>query len=281
MSFSIIGVFMAIKINKPMMAIGVAGLLALAGCGDEAPKESAQKTPAVNTTMATYNVGIDVTYPPYAFLDERGEVIGFESEILRAIADDQKFAVHFEHAPRSTLYPDLVANKHQIVAASLNPNPERQAQSELSEPYAKSQRIILSHKSKAVNSSADLRTLTVSVQESTNSHRLLTELNIATKLYPSLFKSFQGLMTGGADYVVGDKIPLEYYLNKHAKDPQNYHFAPFNPSEGSSPVVFAIHKGNIELLNKINTGLYNIKLNGKYNQIYQKWFKNSDASANP
>lgn len=266
-----------------MAAMSVFAIAGLMGCGDkgETANETAKPTTEPNTPAVVsggYKVGVDVTYPPYAFLDERGQVVGFEPEILQAIADDQKMSLEFVHAPRSTLYPDLIANRYQIVAASLNINPERQAQSELSEPYAKSQRVILSKKDQAVNSYADLGTATVSVQESTNSHRILTELNISTRLYPSLFESFSGFMTGGADYVVGDKIPLEYFLNNNSKNVDDYKFTPFNPSEDSSPVVFASNKGDLELLGKINAGLASIKSSGKYNEIYNKWFKNADAS---
>lgn len=263
---------------------GALAILALAGCGEEAQTTSTTtEQPPAETKSAhgtTNYVGIDTTYPPYAFLDEHGNVVGFEPEILRAVADDQKFGIEFLHAPRNTLYPDLVSNKYQILAASLNPNAERQAQSELSEPYAKSQRVILTYKDKPVNSHTDLKDVVVSVQESTNSHRILSELGIQTQLYPSLFKSFQGFMTHKADYVVGDKISLEYYLNSHSKTPADYKFVPFDPNAGSSPVVFAINKGNTELLTQINTGLNNIKANGKYNQIYQKWFTSTDASVN-
>ena len=34
----------------------------------------------------------------------------------------------------------------------------------------------------------------------------------------------------------------------------------------------AVKKGNTELLNKINDGLAKIKANGKYAEIYKKWF---------
>lgn len=272
--------------KKPlyMTAIGALALLALTGCGEEKTESTTEQSQPETTTKpvynVTHNVGIDTTYPPYAFLDEHGVVVGFEPEILQAIAEDQKFGLELLHAPRNTLYPDLESNKYQILAASLNPNPERQAQSELSEPYAKSQRVILTYQDRPVASQNDLKSVVVAVQESTNSHRVLSDLGIQTQSHPSLFKSFQSLMTHKADYVVGDKIPLEYYLNNHSKTPADYKFVPFDPSAGSSPVVFAIQKGNIELLTQINTGLNNIKANGKYNQIYQKWFKNADASVN-
>ena len=34
---------------------------------------------------------------------------------------------------------------------------------------------------------------------------------------------------------------------------------------------FAVHKGNSELLDKINKGLNNLKENGKYDELLKKW----------
>lgn len=264
-----------------MMAIGLIGTVMMSACGENKQTEQSTAQSAQSTTAIA--VGVDTTYPPYALLDERGNVIGFEPEILQAIAQDQGLLMQFVSAPRSTLYPDLQAGKYQILAASLNINPERQAQSELSEPYAKSHRVILSRSNVAVNSYADLQKMPssiVAVQEGTNSLKLLEELKINNRSKPSLFTAFKSVMTSEVDYVVGDKIPLEYYLNQHNKKNEAFTLAPFNPEEGDSVVVFAINKGNTDLLNKINTGLNNIKSSGKYNQIYDKWFKTPDASIN-
>ncbi|MBF1750024.1 MAG: transporter substrate-binding domain-containing protein, partial [Veillonella sp.] len=40
----------------------------------------------------------------------------------------------------------------------------------------------------------------------------------------------------------------------------------------AAPLGIAVKKGNTELLGKINDGLAKIKANGKYAEIYKKWF---------
>ena len=45
------------------------------------------------------------------------------------------------------------------------------------------------------------------------------------------------------------------------------------PNDGvDDRVVFILNKKDTELLDKINRGLANLKADGTYDKIYQKWF---------
>lgn len=231
--------------------------------------------------VTAYIVGIDVGYPPLTLRDVQGQPSGFEVELLQAIAKDQKFQVNLIPDARANLFTQLEQGKYQILVGSFEVNPERQAKAELSNPYAKGYRAILSATDSTVKSAQDLRNVkgAVGVQKSTNSERKLIELGITPKTYNSLFNTFKGLVQGEVSHVVGDSIPLTYYAisNKDASIKQEYSLTHFDSSAGDSMLVYAVSKGNTELLGKINQGLDNIKKNGTYDKIYQKWFKNDDA----
>lgn len=55
--------------------------------------------------------------------------------------------------------------------------------------------------------------------------------------------------------------------------------SPFDDA-GNKEIAFAVQKGNSELLGKMNAGLANIKANGTYDQIYNKYFSDQNASVN-
>ncbi|ULJ62496.1 transporter substrate-binding domain-containing protein [Wielerella bovis] len=266
--------------------------LALAACSDNSATQSNDTPPAsavsqqdtaapTGEKVTSYLVGIDIGYPPLTFRDTKGQPSGFEVELLQAIADDQKFQINLIPDVRANLFPGLGEGKYQILVGSFEVNPERQAQAELSNPYAKGYRAILSKKDSTVKSAQDLRTAKgiVGVQKGTNSERKLVELGITPKTYDSLFNTFKGLVQEEITHVVGDSIPLTYYAisNKDESVTQEYELAHFDASAGESMLVYAVSKGNTELLGKVNQGLENLKKNGTYDQIYQKWFKNNDA----
>lgn len=279
---------------KYLLPICVA--LALSACSDNSaqnnapapateanqPSNNNHATPAAtDANITSYVVGVDVGYPPLTLRDADGQASGFEVELLQAIAADQKFQVNLIPDARAKLFPSLGEGKYQILVGSFEVNPERQAQAELSNPYAKGYRAILSKTGSSVKSAQDLRNVKdpVGVQKSTNSERKLVELGVAPKTYDSLFSTFKGLAQNEVSYIVGDSIPLTYYAisNKDAAIKDEYAITHFDASAGDSMLVYAVSKGNTELLNKINQGLDNVKKNGTYDQIYKKWFKNDDA----
>ena len=76
------------------------------------------------------------------------------------------------------------------------------------------------------------------------------------------------LKNGDVQGVVVDKPVGEAYLNKHG-DIAKFAGKEFGELE---EFAFAVQKGNTELLEKLNTGLANIKENGKYQELVDKWF---------
>lgn len=84
--------------------------------------------------------------------------------------------------------------------------------------------------------------------------------------------AIQAVTRKEADVVVADSTVLQYYMvsptfvdNKIVFTSQDL------PAGQGSNLVFAVKKGNQELLNKINKGLANVKASGEYEQILKKW----------
>ena len=76
------------------------------------------------------------------------------------------------------------------------------------------------------------------------------------------------LQNGEVQGVIVDKPVGEAYLNNHG-DIAKFVGESFGEHE---EFAFAVQKGNTELLEKLNTGLANIKANGKYDELVAKWF---------
>lgn len=276
-------------------------LLSLAACSPEsAPEKAPEQSPAAASSAssasapqsssapvaaaashehahasAEYHVGIDVGSPPFSMRDEQGQPSGFEVDLLNAIAAKQHIKLVFLHDKRSDLFTNIVENKYQMIAASLETNPDNAAKFDLSQPYAKSYRAIASRNSKPAKSFADLKTSggKVAVQDSTVSERVLKELGANTVGFPNLYAGFNAFMRGETDYIVGNSIPLGYYVKQQNNAELN--MVAYDATAGTNNLVFAIKKGNTELLNHINAGLDSIKKDGTYDKIYEKWFKDN------
>lgn len=110
-----------------MLLLGVSALVAVnaahAGAIDDAVKRG------------TLKVGMDPTYMPFQMTNKRGEIIGFEVDILKAMA--KSMGVKFE--PISTGYdgiiPALLTNKFDMIGSGMTLTQERNLRLNFSEPF--------------------------------------------------------------------------------------------------------------------------------------------------
>lgn len=277
-----------IAFRSSMLGLVLCGLVACSNSNEVDKPNTTHEKPATTdsqqvaeTYTERYVVGVDTSYPPFTFRDSVGTPAGFEIEILQAIAKDQKFGLDLVSAERDSLYPSLEEGHYQILAASLKSSPERLQKSEFTDGFAQSHHAILSRKDKVAKSGKELAGLGVTaVQEATNSQKRLEELGAEMSLHPSVFAAFKAFMAGEADHVTGDSVALGYHLKEHAGSQiTDYVMSPFDDA-GNKEIAFAVQKGNSELLDKMNAGLVNIKANGTYDQIYNKYFSDQNASVN-
>lgn len=276
--------------------------IGIVGCQDNQPAQTAQPASQVSGTQQTasatvspaasatasetakaerYTVGIDIGSPPFSTKNENGDATGFEVEILQAIADSQNFSVSFIGEKRATLYSDMENGKYQIMVASLEVNPDNLAKFEMTQPHAKSYRAILSRKDKPVASAADLlKNGSVGVQENTASAKLLKDAGADVKEFPGLLANFQAFMRKETDFMVGNAVPLSYYLKQYKDDAsiENIQMTAYDSPAKINDIAFAVNKNNAELVGRINAGLQTIQSNGTYDRIYEKWFGSDDIA---
>ena len=115
------------KIMALMMCLIMAG--ALAACSGSKGK--------------TYKVGTEPTYPPFDTTNEDGDIIGFDMDLMKAIAKDQGFEVEFASFDFDALIPALKSDSADIVIAGMNITPERAKQVDFSDSYYKTGVVLL------------------------------------------------------------------------------------------------------------------------------------------
>lgn len=252
----------------------------LVGCDNAAaPTKSqtaastAQPTPYAGKT---YALGVHTSYAPFSYLDEKGRPMGFDIDILNAIAADQK--INFEQIPgvHNTHYTQVLADKEQIAGAGLTYNEERAQIYALPDAYRTTKNILVYTRSDlnltALKDLAGLRAGVISRASSQEKH--IKAANVAVKeiiYYNTPYLAIQALLLNHIDVAVlnGDvATPILKNLPN-----QKFMTSPYavNGKVGQD-LVFIINKSEIELLQKINTGLKNIRANGSYNKISEKWF---------
>lgn len=252
----------------------VAGTLGLMGCNNSSKVEETNTATAgeaaANPNEKSYKVLTDGDGMPFTFRDEQGKVQGFDIDVMNAIAEDQGFSVSYDILPWNTILPSMAENKGDLAIAHISITEERQKIHSYSNPYYQSSQLALVKPNFATATNfAQLKDARISVLKDSITDDLFKGMNIATTPYDKIFPMVKSLVNDEADAMVLDSGIVEYYNKEYAKEG----FAIIaDESVPKDDYGIVVSKTQPELLTKVNAGLNNIKQNGKYQQIHQKWF---------
>lgn len=243
----------------------------LVACGGDKAKPTTNQpaTPAEEVIR----VGVDNHYPPYDFVDERGNAMGFDVDIMRAIADHQKLNIELVPQGWEILMKDLNSGKNDLVMSGLTKTDERASKYALSNTYAWGQdSIAIKPENNSVRNLQDLTGQKISTLKGSAYVEQLEAVfgedspNIVGK--PTDFLAFQELALGRVEAMLGEKHMFQHY----AKNYPEVKFKTVDDWIEPYEMVIVAPKANADLMNKVNAGLAGIVADGTYAQIYQKWF---------
>jgi len=254
---------------------GVALMLLASGCGRQQDDEGRYGADKGQASERVYVVGRDATYAPFEYQNEKKEVVGFDVDVLQAVARKGGFRVRFINTPWEGIFASLSQGDRDIVASAVTVTAERKQTMDFSDPYFEARQLIAVRKRvSGVKSFQDLKNKKVAVQAGTTGdevvQRLLGKNNPDLKRFESMPLALQELQSGGVQAVVGDNGVVINYLKNNPQ--QGVVIVSDAKSFAVEFYGFAVKKGNAELLAKINAGLRAIKADGIYDQIYKKYF---------
>lgn len=83
------------------------------------------------------SVGIDPTFAPYEYTNEKGDIIGYSAEIMQSFAQAQGVRIEYQKMPFSGIIPGLMAGSFNMEGSSLNVTAERAKRVLFTVPYGK------------------------------------------------------------------------------------------------------------------------------------------------
>jgi ABC-type amino acid transport substrate-binding protein len=214
-------------------------------------------------------VATDATYPPFEYVDEKsGEIIGFDIDLMKAIAQKENLEIEFIDVRFEPLLEDMAQGKYDAAIAAISITEERQKDMLFSDPYFVAGHVITVRKDNTTITGKDsLMGKTVGVKTGTTGAIEISEMHdVNMKSYADYEEPFQALMDGEIDAVVSDNI---FALNYVSENPDRLKIAgePFTKEYYG----IAVAKNKTELLAKINAGLKAVKSEGLIENLSQKW----------
>lgn len=257
-----------------MLMLGL--VFSAVGCSKDKAKEDA-KAPQQTQEAAkkpVLTVGSETAYAPFEYV-ENGEFVGFDMDLIRAIAAAQGYDVKIESLGFKALIPAVMTDKVDCAVSAMSITDERKQSIDFSNPYFQAGLIIaVQEKTQGISSRDDLKGKKLAAEKGTTGAAASEDIKkldpkTEVRIFDTVGAAFMELEKGSVDAVINDMPVTADYISKAGKGKVKTVGQVF---QADDQYGIAVKKGNAKILTLINDGLDKIKANGEYDKIYKKWF---------
>ena len=223
-------------------------------------------------------VGFEAGYLPFEMADKKGNFIGFDIDMAKEMAK----AMGVKFVPVNTAWdgiiPALNTKKFDILISGMTITQKRNLSVNFADPYIIVGQTILLNKKHAgkVTSYKDLNDpkYTVTSKLGTTGEQAIKRMIPRAK-----YKSFEveaeaalEVLNGKADATIYDLPFCATFMAQQGAGKLIFLDQPFT----FEPLAWAVRKGDPDFMNWLNNFLRQVKNDGRYDVIYNKWIKSTD-----
>ena len=219
-----------------------------------------------------YVFATDATWPPFEYIDEDGNLTGFEVELVPMIGDAIGKTFVVENIPWDTIFAGLRNGQYDAVASGVTVTEERKATIDFSTPINKQGQVLIINADDA-GQIASIDALPegakVGVQIGTTGDFALEAYPVEIRRYDDIGLAIEDLLNGNLEGAVCDSLIAGDFVLKNENYANLLVVAgePFTAEE----IAIGVQKGNTALLDKINEGLSILMENGEFDALKEKW----------
>ncbi|RKF13631.1 ABC transporter substrate-binding protein [Alginatibacterium sediminis] len=220
----------------------------------------------------------DFTYPPFNYMDENRNPVGFDIEIADALCQQAKLECEWVTQDWDGLIPGLLARKFDVIMASMRITEDRKKKVLFTDKYYQTPARFVSAKGQLTTVDENsLKGLTIGVQRGTIHDNYVRDkfANVATiKTYTGQDEVFTDLTQQRLDVIFGNSDQLALaFLEKEMG--QNFEFVGEPVTDKAyigEGTALALRQRDNELAAKFNQAIVDIRANGTYQKIADKYF---------
>ena len=231
----------------------------------ETAEASEEATGGAEAAGGTLVMATNAEFPTYEYYED-GDIVGIDVEIAKAIAAKLGMELQIEDMAFDAIIPAVTSGKADFGAAGMTVTEERQRSVEFTDTYANSNQVAIVKEDSDITGSDALAGKIIGVQLGTTGDALATEIKDATvERYNKGLEAVQSLTQGKIDAVVIDQATAEAFVKKT----EGIKILEEKMSE--EEYAIAIKKGNMELVEKMNEAIKELKEEGKIDEIVAKY----------
>lgn len=251
--------------NMRKLILGTLGIFVLtaviAGCGGKDEKKA--------TAEKVLRVGTEAAYPPFEFTkDNSNELQGFDIDLMNAAAKRAGYKVEWKNMGFDALIPALQSDQIDAAISGMSITEDRKKIVNFSDAYYSAGSNAVYKIGAPIRTPADLAGKAIAAQiGTTGAEEAHTIPGATVKEFNSAPDALQEVMGGGSQVAIIDGPVAAYYLKL---EPGKYEM--FATGTPEIPIGIAMNKNNTDLLKAINGALADMKKDGEYAKLQEKWF---------
>lgn len=219
-------------------------------------------------TTGKLSIALSGAFPPFSFVDETNNVVGFDVDIGSELARRLKVQPQIVTTAWDGIIAGLVTGRYDTIVGSMGITAERKKAVAFVGPYYRSGLGLFVRKGGTVKSLDELSAKTIGVTLGETSEKWIREQNkFEVRTYKGLPEMLLDLNAGRIDAIVADDVPVLVAIRKNN--------APVEQIKDERLPKFdigiAIRKDSPELAAALQKALDEMMADGTYAAIAQKW----------
>lgn len=218
-----------------------------------------------------FQVANSGAYPPFSFVNTQGELVGFDVDIAKALAEKMGVEVEVQSSPWNGIIAALAGGRFDACICSMSVTEERQKAVDFTDSYYSAGLSVWVQESTDDISSIDDFTgkrVGSTLGETGNQWAVENgEGEWRNQTFQGLPDMMNGLTTGRIDVMIADDVPVLVAMQENAPAIKMVDVGELP----RWPAAISIQKNKPELMEALNVALAEIKEDGTYQDIVDKW----------
>ena len=272
------------RIAALLLSLSLLGVTVLTGCSSQNNNQAAQ--PSVSESSQTENgsdllaqiqekgeivIAMEGTWAPWTYHDENDELVGYDVEVGKAIAEKLGVTATFVEGEWDGLLAGLDAGRYDIMVNGVGITPDRQEKYDFTTPYAYNRTaVIVRGDYNEITSMEDLNGKNTANTISSTYAEQAEAYGATVTGVDDLNQTIELLLAGRIDATLNAEVVFADYQNAHPE--ANIKIAAY--SDDVEQVAIPIRKGTdtATLLEAINQALAELDADGTLSELSVKYF---------
>lgn len=213
-------------------------------------------------------VAMEGNWAPWTYHDENNELVGYDVEVAKAIAEKLGVSVSFVEGEFNGLLAGVDAGRYDLVVNGVDIDEERQEKYDFSDPYAYNRTAVIVAGESDIKTMEDLAGKQTANTISSTYAKVAQAYGATVTGVDDLNQTFELLLSGRIDATLNAEVSYYDYMAQHPES--ELRIACLDPE--STKVAIPVKKGETALLEAVNKALAELHEDGTLTKLSEKYF---------